>query len=345
MAWFAYSDHHSDWRDTQVPASGPLVPSGTLLVQVRINDCPNNSSILKLSERSPWPRTIELWVNQTGQISLRITAADRADVFAENGFGNPTGAKDLLVTYAWDAPRHAAYLTVSDSAGFHGQTVHINNPPPLFHADLLRLAAQVPASPVAFVALSDRPEPVGPMPGISLLSLINTPDGPRRAGELTTGDLIHTSDGVLPILARANHSLPATGLFAPVVLHAPFHGLKQSLSVARHQQIVFEGSEVEYDLGQRSVLISAGHLTRELLKPKPALITYCQFLLPRPVGICAHGTCLASVNIGRLRRNREDLALSLFGNLPEELLPDHGEYATKTLPDHMFRMHADGHHF
>lgn len=345
MAWFAYSDHQTDWQELQSPSLGVLMPFGTFQVQVHIDDCPNGTTIFRLRDSDPWERSFTLSVNLAGRIELRITCGDNIEVIAESGFTNPAGAKDLLVTYAWDARARSARLTVSDTTDFHGQTLAIGNPPPLLRADMIRLAAQVPAVPVAFAAISDRPEPVGPMPGTSLLTLIDTPVGPRPAGELTTGDQICTDVGVQAILARTNHSLPATGIFAPALLHAPFHGLKKTMCMARHQQFVFDGVDVEYETGQNSVLISAGHLTHEVQSPKPAVITYCQFLLPRPAGICAHGTCLASTNIGRLRRNRVDLALSLFGNLPEELLPDHGRHAQQSLPDHTFRMHASGHHF
>lgn len=345
MAWYAYSDHQTDWHGWQKPANEVLLSVGTVQVQVRINDCPNGTSILRVADTTPWARAIELRVNNAGLIELRIASGDNQIITITNGFTNPAGAKDLLVTYAWDARMRSGRLTVSDTLDFNGITVSIDNPPPLFRVDLLRLAAQVPAAPVACVALSDRCEPVGPMPGISPLALIDTPNGPRPAGELTTGDLICTEAGKQTVLARTNYTMPATGIFAPALLHAPFHGLKQSMYMARHQQLLFDGVDVEYDLGQQSIPISAGHLTREVMQPKPDLITYCQFLLPVPVGICAQGACLASVNIGRLRRNRVELALSLFGNLPEELLPDHGSYASRSLPDHTFRMHTEGHHF
>ena len=247
------------------------------------------------------------------------------------------------MTYAWDAPSRTARLTVSNAGNFHGETVTVTNAPPLFKADLLEMALNVPNTPFAYMAISDRPEPIGPMPGIDTLTQIDTPQGPRRAGEIRSGDQIETDMGPQTVLARVSRSLPMAGAFAPVRLHAPFHGLQRHMTVALHQSFVFGGADVEYAFGGSTVHIPAGLLeTRRQPSPDWGLRTYCQFVLPKPAGILAQGAILASVNIGRIRRNATELPVSLLGAIPIELLPDHGDASRHDLPEFAARTLASG---
>ena len=249
----------------------------------------------------------------------------------------------MLVTYAWDAPSRTARLTVSNTGTFHGETVTLSNAPPLFKADLLEMALHVPQTPLSFMAISDRPEPIGPMPGIDTLTLIDTPTGPKRAGEIKSGDQVETDMGPQTVLARTSRSLPMAGAFAPVRLHAPFHGLQRHMTVAHHQGFVFGGADVEYAFGGSTVHIPAGLLeTRRQPTPEWGLRSYCQFVLPKPAGIFAQGAILASMNIGRIRRNALERPISLLGALPVELLPDHGDATRHDLPEFAARTLASG---
>lgn len=286
---------------------------------------------------------VSFQLNDDGDPEVCIATHGRVVVSARTEIVYKRAMTDLLITYAWDAPRRSARLSVSAVGDFQGQTVAIKDPPPLFRSDLMALAAQVPGGPLGFVALSDTAEPVGPMPGIDPLTLIDTPLGPKRAGEIKSGDQIETDQGPQTVLARISRSLPAVGLFAPIRLHAPFHGLKCHMTVARHQKLVFGGADVEYAFGNDTVHIQAGMLeTRRQPEFDPGLAIYCQFLLPRPAGILSNGALLDSLNIGRLRHHRIDLALSLLGNLPLNLLPDHGDTAASNLPEYAVKALAAG---
>ena len=333
MAWFAYYSQRSAWAPKTPEAAQKLLPTGTIQVQVKTTDCVVGHPILKLSAETPWSRMISFQLNDEGNPELCIATENHPVICARTDIAYRKALTDLLITYAWDAPRRSARLTVSGTGDFQGQTVVIKDPPPLFRSDLLALAAQVPGGPLNFVALSDTPEPIGPMPGIDPLTQIDTPTGPKRAGEIKSGDQIETDVGPQTVLARVSRTLPAVGLFAPIRLHAPFHGLQRHLTVVCHQKLVFGGADVEYAFGDDTVHIQAGMLeTRRQPEFDAGLTIYCQFLLPKPAGILAQGALLDSLNIARLRRNRTDMALSILGNLPLELMPDHGDKVAANLP-------------
>ncbi len=343
MAWYANFDQSGAWAPRGTSPDERLMPSGTLMVQFNTYECVYGSALLSFAAHEPWHRTIALHLDDKGNPEIHITSSGQTVVCAKSQFVNRSTAKDILVTYAWDAPNRTARLTVSDTTSFQGHTEIITGAPPLFRSDLLALASQVAGSPVVFTALSDTLEPIGPMPGIDPLTMINTPTGLCRAGELRSGDQVETDAGPQTILARLNRALPAVGAFKPVRLCAPFHGLKRHLTVARHQSLVFGGADVEYAFGDQSVHIPAGQLeARGQPVFEPGLRLYCQFLLPKPAGILAQGAILSSVNIGRLRRQKSDLAMTLLNHLPIELLPEHGDTDPQAFPEYAFRMLADG---
>ena len=326
MAWCALIDRYGDWLREGAVQSNRLFPTGCLMVQINLRDCPTGTTLMSFEGTQPWRRHISLSVNAKGNIEMQIGEGDKTTVSVENDFTSKADTNDLLLTYAWDAPGRSARLTISDSVGFLGQTKVIKTPPPLFQDDLLHLASTAGFGAITFCALSDTAEPIGPMPGIDLLTLIDTPSGPRCAGKIRTGDQILTVRGIQTVLARIQRDLPAAGVFSPIRLQARPHGLNRPLTVAAHQPLVFEGSDVEYTIGKPRVHIPASQLERHTEPDRQSSVkTYCQFLLPKPAGIHAQGVALASLNIGRLRRHSDDLRLSLLGNLPAGILPEHGD--------------------
>jgi len=345
MGWFAYQTKVGSWcSPEQGLAKDNLLPSGTFQIQLKSTDCVFGEPLLQFSGRDPWERTLSFRLDSRGNPELTIAIEGRPDCIIKSSIAYKTALTDMLITYAWDAPSRSGRLTVSNTGNFLGETVTIKNAPPLLKTDLLEMALTVPRTALTYVAVSDRPEPIGPMPGIDTLTLIDTPRGPVRAGELKSGDQIDTDLGVQTILARVHWAVPMAGAFTPIRLHAPFHGLKRHMTVAHHQGLVFGGADVEYAFGGSTVHIPAGLLeTRRQPTPEWGLRTYCQFVLPKPAGIFAHGSILASMNIGRIRRRGDELPVSLLGAVPIALLPEHGDATRHDLPEFAARTLASGH--
>lgn len=344
MGWFAYQTQAGSWVSAPDEiARNNLLPVGTLQFQVKVTDCAFGVPLLRIATDTPWPHEICFDLDGRGNPGLRIKQQGKPDVIAQSTLAARAALSDIIVTYAWDAPNRIGRLSVANAGNFQGETVVVENAPPLFKTDVLELALQVPNSPLEFVALSDRAEPIGPMPGIDALTLIDTPLGPKRAGEIAAGEMVETDIGPQTVLARVKRCLPMAGVFAPIRLHAPFHGLKRHMTVARHQTFVFGGADVEYAFGGSTVHIPAGLLeTRRQPAPEWGTRAYCQFVLPKPAGVFAQGAILGSLNIGRLRRSKLELAISLLGGMDPKLLPDHGDAPQHDLPEFAARTLASG---
>jgi len=344
MGWFAYQTQAGSWVSAPDEiARNNLLPVGTIQFQVKITDCAFDAPLLKVRSENPWPHEICFALDQRGNPTLTIQRDGTKSIKATSTLASRSALSDMLVTYAWDAPNRLGRLTVANAGSFQGETLVIENAPPLFKTDVLELALQAQNTPIDFVALSDRAEPVGPMPGIDALTLIDTPLGPKRAGEIKSGDMIETDIGPQTVLARVKRCLPMAGAFTPIRLHAPFHGLKRHMSVAHHQTLVFGGADVEYAFGGSTVHIPAGLLeTRRQPAPEWGTRAYCQFVLPKPAGIFAQGAILGSLNIGRIRRSQMELAISLLGGIDPKLLPDHGDAPPQALPEFAARTLASG---
>ncbi|MGV8950178.1 MAG: Hint domain-containing protein, partial [Cypionkella sp.] len=81
------------------------------------------------------------------------------------------------------------------------------------------------------------------------------------AGNLKRGDIIMTLDhGPQMLLDAQPLSLPARGSFAPVLLRAPYFGVRKDILVSADQLIAIGGLETEYLFDTDSVLMPASAL-------------------------------------------------------------------------------------
>ncbi|WP_372886990.1 Hint domain-containing protein, partial [Shimia sp.] len=245
----------------------------------------------------------------------------------------------LRVTYSWDMARDWARLAVErPDAGRSFQTV-LSGPVEMRLSDVRELAENPNASFMApdlmFLAVSDRIEPIGPMPGMTGLTPVATPYGPRALGTLKRGDLVTTLGGdTAPVLAVLRRTVPAFGLFEPVRLRHPYFGLESDIVVAPGQRLVIGGSRVEYLFNAEHVLAPARHLingSAAIPERGHRLVTYTQVLLPDHQAILACGTYVESMNIGRIRRNEALLRSSLLARYPRSRLPEHSTQAFPAL--------------
>jgi hypothetical protein len=180
---------------------------------------------------------------------------------------------------------------------------------------------------VIFVALSNRIEPIGPMPGLASNVPVCTPSGYVPAGQLKRGDLVDTDEGqIVPVLQTVTRRVPAMGSFRPVRLRAPYFGLRRDIVVSPQQRLVIRGSEVEYLFGCEAVLVPARHLINgfsALYAETSDIVSYHHLLLPAHEEIIVAGTRTESLYIGRLRRNPDLLGASVLAGFDRARLPEH----------------------
>lgn len=240
----------------------------------------------------------------------------------------------LRLTYRWDIPAQTAYLAVEYPGHGRYDIVAAPVPAPLLLINirraLLRPTLRV-CNTVSYFAVSDRVEPVGPMPRLPTGTPILTPSGPMPVDHLKPGDQIITSDGqTLPVLHRVFRSVPNLGQFAKFRVRAPYLGLSHDLTVGAAQRLIVSGSEVEYMFGCERAFVSAATLATATIAhpvPSPDFVTYHHVVLPTHAVLSAQSAELESLYFGRLRRHPAHVQHSILGAADPRDLPEHAELA------------------
>lgn len=308
-----------------------VMPRGSILLETRVSPDERPQIILGL-ERS-FDHNVRFTMQALPGGGLSLVHARGRDIL--HGVLNHDSAAvrtDILrVTYSWDMQHDWARLSVErPDAGRSFQKV-LSGPLNMMLSDIQDLvknpASRFLAPDVLFFAVSDRIEPIGPMPGMTASTPVTTPSGPVAIGSLNRGDLVETLDGdLVPVLRVLRRTVPAYGLFEPVRLRHPYFGLERDMVVSPCQRLVIGGSRVEYLFSAEHVLVPSRHLINGSAAIREAghqLVTYTQVLLPDHQAIEACGTFVESLNIGRIRRNRDILRSSLLGQYPRHSLPEH----------------------
>lgn len=249
--------------------------------------------------------------------AVRHEASDRTEV--------------LRITLVWDCARHWARLTVECPDEHKTISCDVKGMHPIRLDDLRDMfmgrGTRTISPDVSFAALSDQIEPIGPMPTLSPEALVATPKGYRPAGDLKRGDTVISFDGdVVPVLHSVTRTVPARGSFAPLRLRAPYFRLMQDVIVAPHQNLLITGADVEYLFGQEAVLAPAHHLVNgfsALWEPGSPTWIYTQLILPGHETLVVSGAPMDSLNIERIRRNRDYCAATLLRGIDRSSLPDH----------------------
>ncbi|WP_010141453.1 Hint domain-containing protein, partial [Oceanicola sp. S124] len=261
----------------------------------------------------------------------------------------PERARILRFVFSWDCSTGAARLVVErperDGAPL---AAALADPVALPLEGLSRAAlhptAETLHASVDFIALSDSIEPIGPMPGLVGGTCIDTPEGRRAVEDLRRGDLVLIrGEGAVPVLAAVRRSLPARGLFRPVQLFAPHHGLTRDVVVGAGQRVVTSGDEVQRLFRTDAVLIAARHMIAEgsgMHADSGPLVTLHQLLLPdrQVLGVC--GAEMESLHVGRLRRSAALVEASLLAGYQRSRLPQQEGHALPVLRDYEARMLA-----
>ncbi len=344
MTWIAIRDRNDALFAPQGLTHGQSVPGreastdlerpmarGSLLLETRLSPYDGPQLLLGVKRGFDAAMSLMLRAVPGGGISLVHTRRSEMCHTALTHDAEARRTDVLRITYSWDMAHGWARLAVERPDVAHCFQTVVDTPVALTLADVRDMirnpAAAIVDEDVCFFAVSDRIEPIGPMPGLMASLPVETPYGTRALGDLRRGDLVETLGGkVVPVLDIVRRTVPARGLFEPVRLRYPYFGLERDIVVKPGQRVLVGGSRVEYLFGREHVLVPAGHLTGGAAGVRErghALVTYTQVLLPEADAILAAGTYLASLDIGRLRRRGDLLAASLLAGRPRNHLPEH----------------------
>jgi hypothetical protein len=320
----------AEGRGTQEADPTALLPRGTVLLETRPAIGPRPQTLLSFGRTHPWKGGFSLQLLPSGGLTL-IETQERDVRHATLPFRPDDRCDSLCITYSWDAPARWGRLSLERPGLVGVRSISVPPPHPMPLADL-RTAFTDPRQrhldpEVIFAALSDRVEPVGPMPGLSGTVPVRVPGGYVAAGQLRRGDCVRGTGGaVVPVLHRLARSVPAAGSFRPVRLRAPYFGLRADIVVAPHQRLVIGGSDVEYLFGTEAVLVSACHLVNgsaAVHAEAGPVARYHGLVLPEHEEIEAAGARTESLYLGRIRRKPEVVGMSLLAGLDRARLPEH----------------------
>ncbi|WP_319825381.1 Hint domain-containing protein [Thalassovita sp.] len=341
MSWIGLTDrttaqfHMGGLGRRHTSPQGPLapfdlMPRGTLMLETGIPSHSRPQRLLSYHHLHPWERGLALHSLPDGSVVLVVTQ-DTSVVHTVLFHGLIGQEHRLRVTYVWDAPARTGLLSVKAIGTGRHFLQPVQSPVPLSLGDLQALFLH-PRShdldpEVTFAALSDHPQPVGPMPSLAPDVPVLTDLGYRPLHSLKRGNLVRTPDGELvPILANLSFTAPACGSFRPVHLRAPYFGLRSDITVAPDQRLCVSGSDVEYLFGSPSVLVPARHLVNGVsawYADTGPTATWHQLLLPKAQPIVAAGAALQSLYLGRMRRRADHVAASLLARHDRSRLPEH----------------------
>ena len=343
MGWIGLTDHNggqfnaAGLENSQTIAGRPIVhdammPRGTIMLETSLAPERKPQTLLAFHRHYPWIASFSLQMLPGGGIVLVENQGDDVrHVTLKHDANNRITV--LRLTYSWDAPARWGRLTLEQPDMDLVQSVNLPPPLPIPVQDMRNVTMdprQRDMHPeVDFVAISDRVEPVGPMPGLTGATPIITSRGKTYADRLRRGDLVETADGALvPVLHTVQRTVPARGSFRPVLIRAPYFGLDQHVVLAPQQRLIMGGTEVEYMFGKEAVLVPAKHLVNGIsakYAKGPDLVTYHHLLLPGHDAIQAAGCPVESLYIGRLRRKPEQLAASVLNGISRTHLPEHAK--------------------
>ncbi|MEM6939050.1 MAG: Hint domain-containing protein [Pseudomonadota bacterium] len=353
MTWLALVDAQerrlSRWGLGDDKQALPVVPDdpafpllhGTLMLETRLPTAGRPDVLFGYQRLAADRRSLTLQARPGGGIALVQVQGDRIG-HAALAAKSSARTDVLRLTFSWDFYRNWAQLTVETPGEIGARSALVDHPMPLTLGDvrdlMLGRAAPRRAPEVIFAALSDRVEPIGPMPGLLPSTAIETAEGFRPLGDLRRGDILRTRDsGLVPVLQPVRRTVPARGSFRPIRLRAPYFGLRQDIIVSPEERLVIDGPEVEYLFGREAVLVPARHLVNGRMAVEETCgptATYTQVILPRHDTLMVAGTQVESLYLGRIRRQRALLSQSLLADYPRDRLPEHAHLAWPVLRWH-----------
>ena len=343
MSWIAISGQGRAWVCPErfggdAETRNVLLPRGSIMIETRLSPEGRPQTLLSYERGYPWKGSIAVRAVPGGGIVLVMSQGE--DVFHTVLQHRHDARTDVVrVTFCWDSEARFGRIAVESPESDAVVVQDTPAPPPMLLEDVYTLVRRPQLvemdRDVVFFAVSDRIEPIGPMPSLVGQAPVLTPTGYRPVRTLKCGDTVLTRDhGTVPVLARVERQVPALGSFQPVRLRAPYFGLRHDLVVAPHQRLVIGGSEVEYIFGREQVLIPALSLVNgfaALYEEGARLVRYHQLLLPGHEPVVSASAQLETLYVGRLRRRREHVAQTLLSDVPRNLMPEHARAGLKVL--------------
>lgn len=353
MTWIALCDKRATRVDRsglvenqpgQTPAAetknGVLATRGTLMFETEVA----HFTIPRLLIDATTSNAFRLFCEMTdsGQCGLDMTIGDRN--WKHQIQADLTDASQLIrVSYSWDAASRVGVFSIyQPECGFLGQVL-VPEPRPIAWRDLEQLfemnPCRVSGAGLTFMALSDKFEPVGPMPGFLGTTRVETLQGPKPIYALTPQDDIQLKSGeYLKPIKIVKRFLPARGGFLPLRLRANYFGLSDPLDVSASAKLLINGPDVEYLLGAESVVARASHLRdgRSVVPvTAPDVIPYYQVVF-ETVEVMQGPIGLQSLSLPRAAAGSLQASTTLHVELPDWAKLDH--HTLPYRPAHRYEM-------
>jgi hypothetical protein len=305
-----------------------VMPSGTLMFEFASDPRGRVQTLVDYGSTHPWAAGLRVTLDQNGVLTLFHWQGTQARRYTlETGLVCVT--LSIVVTYTWDAPMRRGVLAVQCPDHNVMLFSEISAPLPLSMRDGMRMMADKRHcrinSNAAFVALADEVMPIGQLPTLGADVLIPTPEGSIAISDIRAGQMIVTSSGKLAQVRWAGAAtLPARGRFAPLTMRAPYHGLRQDMTVAHDQQLRIQGPEVEYLFHTDQISLRVGDLRDGIaVRQSQRALTkdYWQILLDQPEPIAIGSMHIEAMDISAIRKDPALKAHSVLAGIPPELIP------------------------
>ncbi len=343
MAWLGLRDKRGGWFRSHADraesedlltsrARSTWLKRGTILIETRLSAQAQPQTLF--SFQRTWPKVGRFSLQALAHGGIVLVDAIGDDVRHATLPFDANGRIDVIrLSYSWDVSTGFATLTLEQPESENIARAQIKDPVGLLEEDLDAAFASGHASnlqeDVLFAAVSNRIEPVGPMPTLTSQVPIRTSCGEVPASDIRRGDMVITESGdTVPVLQVVRRTVPARGTFRPIRLRAPYFNLQRDIVVAPQQRLVMRGSQVEYMFGSEAVLVPARHLVNDssaFVANGPSTVTYHHLLLPGHQAVLASGCPLESLYVGRMRRKPETLATSILASFDRARLPEHSK--------------------
>lgn len=262
------------------PGGLALMPRGTLVIEAQIGTGRERPlPLVDCRADQGWRRLFSVILYPQGQVELTIVqgvSETRGDV----RLALPATEEIVRISYGWDAPARRGFLALELPDTGVWARAPVEAPSPLPWSDLAAVlglsSGCAHGRELSLVALSDRLEPVGPVPGIGAGTPVRTAAGWKPVEAIAPGDLVHTAwGGLRPVLALLSREMPVLGRHAPVRLTAPALGLRRDVTVAPDHRMLVAGGHAEYAFGEEAVLAEARHLARTRPAASPGRRMVC----------------------------------------------------------------------
>lgn len=296
------------------PPAGDSLPGAALLVEFRHRIAPERRNILRHAVSDGWRSGLTLASEPGGALALMQGTEAESRRWSLRPAALEEG-ETLVVTLDWS--RRLFVLWRPDRQDL--TAMPLTGLLPLAIADAARMLTDPEVcrlSPdVDFVALSDRPVPMGPLGGFNPQARVAVPGGQAGVADLVPGQpVLIEGGGIARVVWAGPVTLPARGLYAPLFLRAPYHGLTEDLLVSADIHLRLRGSDIEYLFGHEVVALAARHLTdtRSVIAVPPMpTVRYRQVALDRPGALIVNGLPVEPPGLSRLAGDIDRLALTV----------------------------------